>query len=74
MEPRAKWTQVAMELHGRLTDNGHGSMVSWADLGPCRPGLWRRLQLVDVYTYPSNQELSLQYVLYYLWVLSVYIC
>ena len=31
-----------MELHGKLTDNGHGSMVSWADLGPCRPGLQRR--------------------------------
>ena len=38
-EPQAGRTQVAMELHGKLTDNGHGSMVSWADLGLCRPGL-----------------------------------
>ena len=29
-----------MEVHGKVTDNGHGSMVAWADLGPCQPGLY----------------------------------
>ena len=41
MEPLATWIQVAMDMRGKLMDNGHGSMVSCADPGPCRPGLYR---------------------------------
>ena len=34
MESRAKLIQVAMRLRGKMTDNGHGSVVSWASAKP----------------------------------------